>query len=110
MAFTDKYKETKVMIFEKGRCNTIHDFFLYNEKLENVTCFKYLGIYLFKNGSWLRSQKKLAETASKSLYGLLSTFNNFEFSVSKNVFYLIHLFFRKCIMHQRFGHTVRPQI
>ena len=79
-------KKTKVMIFEKGRCNTIHDFFLYNEKLENVTCFKYLGIYLFKNGSWLRSQKKLAENASKSLYGLLSTFNNFEFSVSKKCF------------------------
>ena len=52
-----KTTKTKVMIFDKGRCNTIHDFFLYNEKLENVKYFKYLGIYFSKNGSWLRSQK-----------------------------------------------------
>ena len=102
--------KTKVMIFDKGRCNTKHNFFLYNEKLENVKYFKYLGIYFSKNGSWLRSQKKLAENASKSLYGLLSTFNNFEFSVSKKFCYLIHLFLRQCTMHRRFGRTVRPQM
>ena len=40
MTFKDKHKENKVVIIEKGKCNTTHDFFLYNEKLENVKYFK----------------------------------------------------------------------
>ena len=40
--------KTKVLIFEKGGRSTKYDFYLYNEKLENVSSFKYLGVYFFK--------------------------------------------------------------
>ena len=39
--------KTKVLIFEKGNQYTNYDFYLYNEKLEVVSSFKYLGIYFF---------------------------------------------------------------
>lgn len=38
-------------MFEKSTRQTIYDFFLYNEKLEIVNNFKYLGVNLYKNGS-----------------------------------------------------------
>ena len=46
---------TKVLIFEKGNFYTYYDFYLYGEKLEIVTSFKYLGIY------FLFFQKRLLE-------------------------------------------------
>ena len=49
--------KTKAMIFEKGG-HTNYAFYLCNEKLENVNCFKYLGIHFFKNGNWNRTQKE----------------------------------------------------
>ena len=48
-------QKTKAMIFEKGR-RTHHDFYIYNTALEVVGSFKYLGVTLFKNGNWNRSQ------------------------------------------------------
>ena len=48
-------QKTKAMIFEKGR-RTHHDFYIYNTALEVVESFKYLGLTLFKNGNWNRSQ------------------------------------------------------
>ena len=54
--------KTKAMIFEKGR-RTHYDFFIYNTKVELVDSFKYLGITLFKNGNWYRSQKCIAQHA-----------------------------------------------
>ena len=75
--------KTKVMIFEKSRNHSTHDFFLYGQKLEIVLSFKYLGMYLFKNGFWLRSQRKLAENASKSLHSLFTIFNKFDFTIKK---------------------------
>ena len=47
------------MIFEKGK-RTHYDFFIYNSVLELVESFKYLGITLFKNGNWYRSEKKIS--------------------------------------------------
>ena len=38
--------------------------------------FKYLGVNLYKNGSWYRTQKSIAEHASKSMHRLFSIFNN----------------------------------
>ena len=72
--------KTKVLIFEKGNFYTYYDFYLYGEKLEIVTSFKYLGIYFFKNGCWNRSQKCIAEHASKAMHRLFSVFNHYEFS------------------------------
>lgn len=73
---TDK---TKVLIFEKGR-HTKYEFYLYNEKLEIVTSFKYLGIYFFKDGNLARTQKCIAEHASKAMYRLFAIFNQYEFT------------------------------
>ena len=72
--------KTKAMIFEKGR-RTYHEFFLYDTKIELVDSFKYLGITLFKNGSWYRSQKCIAQHASRALFNLFTIFNNAELSV-----------------------------
>ena len=72
--------KTKAMIFEKGR-RTYHDFFLYDTKIELVDSFKYLGITLFKNGSWYRSQKCIAQHASRALFNPFTIFNNAELSV-----------------------------
>ena len=58
-------------------------FFLYGQTLEIVLSFKYLGMYLFKNGFWLRSRRKLAENASKSLHSLFTIFNKFDFTIKK---------------------------
>ena len=81
-----------MVIFEKSRIPTTHDFSLYNETFEIVNCFKYLGIYFYTNGNWLRSQRRIAENASKSLHRLISVFHKFEFSINKtNVSYLTHI-------------------
>ena len=40
--------KTKVLIFEKSNRYTNYDFYLYNEKLEVVKSFKYLGVYFLK--------------------------------------------------------------
>ena len=49
--------KTKILIFEKGGRYSIYNFYLYNEQLEVVSSFKYLGVYVFKNGKWSRAQK-----------------------------------------------------
>ncbi|XP_060583529.1 uncharacterized protein LOC132739756 [Ruditapes philippinarum] len=72
--------KTKIMIFEKGRHTSYN--FVYNDiVLENVNFFKYLGINLFKNGHWNRTQKKLAQHASFSLHNLFTVFNQLELSI-----------------------------
>ena len=74
--------KTKAMIFEKGR-HTNYDFYLCNEKLENVVFFKYLGIHFFKNGNWNRTQKRIADHAAYALHNLFSLFNQFELPTSE---------------------------
>ena len=74
--------KTKVMIFEKGR-RTTHEFFIYNMAIEVVDSFKYLGITLFKNGNWYRSQKYISQHASYALYNLFTVFNNVELPVTQ---------------------------
>ena len=49
--------KTKVLIFEKRGRHTDYNFYLYNEKLEIVTSFRYLGIHFLRNGNWHRTQK-----------------------------------------------------
>ena len=61
--------ETKIMIFEKGRRSEVH-FYYNNIELEVVDSFKYLGIMFYKNGSWNRMQKCLAEYGSFALHNL----------------------------------------
>ena len=70
------------MVFEKGR-RTYYEFFLNNTKIDLVDNFKYLGITLFKNGNWYRSQKCIAQHASRALYNLFTVFNKIELPTSQ---------------------------
>ena len=74
-------KKTKIMIFETGR-HTHHDFILNDTVLEIVTTFKYLGVNLFKNGNWFRSQKRIAQHSLFSLHKLFIVFNQLELTSS----------------------------
>lgn len=74
---TDK---TKAMIFEKGR-HTHHDFFIYDTPIQIVESFKYLGVTLFKNGNWYRTQKRVAQHASFALHKLFTVFQHIELPI-----------------------------
>lgn len=76
--------KTKAMIFEKGK-RTHYDFLIYNNVLEHVDSFKYLGITLFKNGNWYRSQKTIAQHASFALYNLFTIFKKVEIPVNQKM-------------------------
>ena len=75
--------KTKVLIFEKSKESTYYDFYLYNKKLEVVSSFKYLGVYFFKTGHWNRTQKHIADHASKALHRLFSILNQYEFKTEQ---------------------------
>ena len=70
------------MIFERGK-RTHYDFFINNTILDLVDSFKYLGITLFKNGNWYRSQKCIAQHASFALYNLFTVFQKVEIPVTQ---------------------------
>lgn len=70
------------MIFERGR-HTYCDCFINNTRIEVIESFKYLGITLFKNGNWHRSEKCIARHVSFALYNLFTVFNNTELSVDQ---------------------------
>ena len=74
--------KTKIMIFENGR-HTSHDFFLYNSRIDIVTSFKYLGVHLFKNGNWNRTQKRIAQHASVALHNVFIACNQLDLPVSQ---------------------------
>ena len=57
------------MIFEKGLKTDVHIYYN-NIELEVVDSFKYLGIMFYKNGSWNRTQKCLAEYGFFVLHNL----------------------------------------
>ena len=73
---TDK---TKIMIFEKG-WKTFIDLFYNDTLLEVVDNFKYLGTMFYKNGSWNRTQKCLADYGSFTLHNLNKLFQNITLS------------------------------
>ena len=59
------------MVFEKGR-HSYPKIYLKGFELEVVTSFRYLGVELFKNGNWARTQKHIAQHASQALYNQIS--------------------------------------
>ena len=75
-------EKTKVMIFEKSRRTTFHDFYICDEKIEVVSSFKYLGLNFFENGKWLNTQKKIADNANSAMYNLFSIFSRYVFNPS----------------------------
>ena len=76
--------KTKAMIFEKGR-RSHYDFYVYNTVIELVDSFKYLGITLFKNGNWYRTQKCISQHASFALFNLFTIFKNIDLPISQNI-------------------------
>ena len=79
--------KTKAMIFEKGR-RTDFDFIIYNTKIEIVDQCKYLGVTLFKNGNWYRTQKCISQHASFALHNLYTIFKHIELPTTQK----FHLF------------------
>ena len=75
--------KTKMMIFERSRDATYADCFINNTRIEVIESCKYLGVTLFKNGNWNRSQKCIAKHDSFTLYNLFTVFNNIELSVNQ---------------------------
>ena len=75
MTYCDTWKlsvntnKTKVVIFEKGR-HTSYDFYYGNTLLNIVDCFKYLGMYFYKNGNWLRSENQLVKHSHPAMHNL----------------------------------------
>lgn len=76
-------KKSKVMIFERGNSHTYYPFKLYNEEIEIVSEFKYLGVYLFKNASWYRTQKYISDHGHSRLHKLICMFNDTELPMSQ---------------------------
>ena len=76
--------KTKDIIFEKGR-RTHYDFYIYNTVIELVDSLKYLGITLFKNGNWYRTQKCISQHASFALYNLFTVLKNIELPIEKKL-------------------------
>ena len=76
--------KTKIMMFESGR-HTSHDFIFYNAVLEVVSSFKYLGIWLFKNGHFNRKQKKIAQQSMFALHSLFIVFNQLDLSMQDKI-------------------------
>ena len=77
--------KTKAMIFEKGRQATYFDFYIYGTAIEIVDHFKYLGVTLFKNGNWNRTQKCLSQHASFALYKLFTVFKGIELPIPQKL-------------------------
>ena len=59
------------MIFSGGLYSKNYNFYFKNVKLDLVSEYKYLGIYLSKSGSFLNCKKHLAEQANRALFSLL---------------------------------------
>jgi hypothetical protein len=72
------------MIFENGR-STHMDIKIYNTTIELVKSFKYLGVHLFSNGSFQRSQKLIAQHASFSLHKLFQIFDRTVLPTSQKI-------------------------
>ena len=53
--------------------------------LELVDSFKYLGITLFKNGNWYRTQKCISQHASLALFNLFTIFKNIDLPISQKM-------------------------
>ena len=74
------------MIFENGR-PTKKTFYYDGHQLSSVTEFKYLGLTSYKNGKWIRTQKKLTEQSQYPLHKLFTVFNKIDLTI-KNKYQL----------------------
>jgi len=74
--------KTKIMIFQRGR-HTSHDIYINDQEIEIVKSFKYLGVNLFKNNNWNRTQQRVAQHASHALHNLFIILNQTDLPISE---------------------------
>ena len=60
--------KTKVIIFSKRKPKNLPVFTYNNEALENVSEFKYLGVYFKSNGNFNKHKMHIKETASTAMF------------------------------------------
>ncbi|MEW8546895.1 MAG: reverse transcriptase family protein [Candidatus Thiodiazotropha sp.] len=63
--------KTKVLIFTSGRYLQNLHFYFKGIEIQQVTEYKYLGIYLSRSGSYLNCKKHIAEQANTAMFSLL---------------------------------------
>ena len=68
---TVNISKTKVLIFSSGRNLNNQKFYFKGNELEVVNEYKYLGIFLSRSGSYIKTKKYIADQANKALYSLL---------------------------------------
>ena len=81
-----------------------------NTAIELVNSFKHLGLTLFKNGNWNRSQKCIAQHASFALSNLFTVFNNVDLPISQKCKLFDTLLGSDPKLGQKFGETIRLPI
>ena len=83
MGPTYKYIKDKGDDFRERKAYILWVFLLNKTKIDLIDNLKYLGITLFKNGNWYRSQKCIAQHASRALHNLFTVFNKIELPTSQ---------------------------
>ena len=69
--------KTKIMIIGKGRRTNGPDFKIGDDLLEQVDEYKYLGLYLSRTGSNIKTKQYLADQATKAMFSLLRKIKKF---------------------------------
>ena len=68
---TVNISKTKIMIFSGGRPPANLHFYFKGIEIEIVSEFKYLGIFLARTGSFLKTKKHIADQANIALFSLM---------------------------------------
>ena len=68
---TVNVSKTKILIFSSDRSAQTFHFYFKGIEIDIVTEYKYLGIYLSKNGSYLNCKKHVAEQANNAIFALM---------------------------------------
>ena len=85
-------RKSKVLICNNEGKHSKHVLNLYGEQIEEVACFKYLGLMLSNNGRYNEAQKDLLQRGNKAMFKLLSNFKGVktDFITSMHLFgYLV---------------------
>ena len=64
--------KTKIVVFGGGVARGNSSYELLGEEIENVDCYKYLGITFHRNGNLKKAQDEMIKHASKAMYALVS--------------------------------------
>ena len=68
---TVNISKTKVMVFSGGRLPNNLRFYFKNTELQVVNEYKYLGIFVSRTGTFLKTKRHIAEQANIALFSLL---------------------------------------